>query len=71
MKRIFRAQLDLDVEDNKIIKFAKQQWAATEEKETQLWNGQQIKSAIQTATALARWDHQEAVRNGDDRRACL
>ncbi|KAL2058236.1 hypothetical protein ABVK25_001854 [Lepraria finkii] len=71
LKRIPRTQLDLDVEDDKIIKFAKQQWAETKEKQTQRWNGRQIKNAFQTAIALARWDHQEAFRDDDNQRACL
>ena len=53
-------ELDVDVKENEIRKFARRQWADSADNPTQRWNGRQIRNAFQTAIALAKWDHQES-----------
>ena len=56
LKRLLRSDLDMDVDEEKILKFAKSQWYESKKKLTRRWNGRQIKNAFQTAIALATWD---------------
>ena len=56
IKRIQDSDIDIDVEDEKIRKFAKDHWSDGKRKLTRRWNGRQIKNAFQTAIALAKWD---------------
>ena len=70
MKRIANSELNIDVEEKEIMKFARKIWADTKDKRTQRWNGRQIRNAFQSAIALAKWDHQENVGDGGPR-PCL
>ena len=70
MKRIIDSDLEIDVDETQIMKFARQQWLDTATKQTQRWNGRQIRNAFQTAIALAKWDHQEAPSE-DNQNPCL
>ncbi|KAM0794220.1 hypothetical protein BDR22DRAFT_895391 [Usnea florida] len=70
MKRIIDSDLEIDVDESQIMKFARQQWLDTANKQTQRWNGRQIRNAFQTAIALAKWDHQEAPSQ-DNQKPCL
>ena len=56
LKRIQRSGLDIDVDEERILKFAQAHWTASKKKLTRRWNGRQIKNAFQTAIALATWD---------------
>lgn len=56
LKRIQRRGLDMDIDKDRILKFAQTHWAASKKKLTRRWNGRQIKNAFQTAIALASWD---------------
>lgn len=56
IQRIKDSDLDFDIEENEIMKFAQEEWENNEEEPTRRWNGRQIKNAFQTAIALARWD---------------
>ena len=60
MARIAESDMDIIVKEDEIKKFAKKMWAESADKQTQRWNGRQIRNAFQTAIALAKWDHQEA-----------
>ena len=72
VKRIVDSELGIDVDQTQIMKFARQQWLETANKQTQRWNGRQIRNAFQTAIALAKWDHQEAQALSDDnQKPCL
>lgn len=51
--------INLDVQADKIIKFAKAHWSDSKRKGTRRWNGRQIKNAFQTAIALAKWDYND------------
>ena len=59
LKRIAESDLDIDLKQDEIMKFAKKLWADSAEKQTQRWNGRQIRNAFQSAIALAKWDFQE------------
>ena len=48
--------LDIDVEEDRIMRFAEEHWASNRQKPSRRWNGRQIKNAFQTAIALATWD---------------
>lgn len=49
-------ELEIDIEEAKIRRFAKEQWHEHESNPSRRWNGRQIKNAFQTALALANWD---------------
>lgn len=70
LKRIADSDLDIDVKENEIKKFARKLWADTEDKQTQRWNGRQIRNAFQSAIALAKWDYHENA-SGSSQRPCL
>ena len=63
--RITTSDLDITVDEKEIKKFARKLWTDSEDKQTQRWNGRQIRNAFQTAIALARWDHQEKFVDQD------
>lgn len=63
-------ELDVDVKENEIKKFARRQWADSADNPTQRWNGRQIRNAFQTAIALAKWDRQESEEDTHTR-PCL
>lgn len=67
MRRIADSGLDITIKENEIKKFAKKLWADSEDKQTQRWNGRQIRNAFQSAIALARWDYQEDGINDEGR----
>ncbi|OAX82258.1 hypothetical protein ACJ72_03395 [Emergomyces africanus] len=50
---------DLDIEEDKIRRFAHKHWQENKYKPSRRWNGRQIKNAFQTALALANWDFRE------------
>ncbi|OJD18719.1 hypothetical protein AJ78_01256 [Emergomyces pasteurianus Ep9510] len=51
---------DIDIEEDKIRRFANKHWQENKYKPSRRWNGRQIKNAFQTALALANWDFREA-----------
>ena len=63
-------ELDIDVNEDEIKKFARRQWKDSADNPTQRWNGRQIRNAFQSAIALAKWDHQESGEDADTR-PCL
>ena len=48
--------LDVDVDEDRIMRFAEDHWEHNSKKPSRRWNGRQIKNAFQTAIALATWD---------------
>lgn len=64
LMRIRRDDINIDVEDDKIMKFAKAQWSESKSKLTRRWNGRQIKNAFQIAIALAKWDFNDDKNSG-------
>ncbi|EEH10616.1 conserved hypothetical protein [Histoplasma capsulatum G186AR] len=54
---------DIDVEDEKIRRFANKHWQENKYKPSRRWNGRQIKNAFQTALALANWDFREGKKS--------
>lgn len=71
LKRIKRGDLDIDVDEERILKFAQAQWAASKKKLTRRWNGRQIKNAFQTAVALATWDFNDSHEGANLERPLL
>lgn len=71
LKRIQRGEQDIDVEEERILKFAQTQWAASNKKLTRRWNGRQIKNAFQTAIALATWDFNDEGEGAELERPLL
>ena len=67
MRRIANSDLDIDVQEHEIKKFVRKLWAESADKQTQRWNGRQIRNAFQTAIALAQWDHQHDLSNAKSR----
>lgn len=67
LQRIADSGLDIDVREDEIKQFARKLWADSADKQTQRWNGRQIRNAFQTAIALAKWDHQEKLSAGSER----
>jgi len=67
LRRITESHLDITIEEDQIKKFAKRMWADSADKQTQRWNGRQIRNAFQSAIALAKWDHREGGINGEGR----
>ena len=67
MKRILESDLNITVEEDQIKKFARKLWAEGADRQTQRWNGRQIRNAFQSAIALAKWDYQEDGINEGDR----
>lgn len=61
---IKRNDVNIDVQESKIRKFAKEQWTESKQKLTRRWNGRQIKNAFQIAIALAKWDFNDEKRKG-------
>ncbi|KAI9704612.1 MAG: hypothetical protein M1820_005525 [Bogoriella megaspora] len=47
--------INVDIEKDEILAFAKQHWKETKDRPGRSWNGRQIKNAFQTALALANW----------------
>ncbi|KAL3428950.1 P-loop containing nucleoside triphosphate hydrolase protein [Aspergillus tetrazonus] len=56
IQRIKESNLNLDMEEKKIRRFADQHWQRNLDRPTRRWNGRQIKNAFQTAIALANWE---------------
>ena len=56
IKRIKKSDIGVDIEEDKIMQFAKSHWSEGKHRLTRRWNGRQIKNAFQTAIALAKWD---------------
>ncbi|EEH47986.1 uncharacterized protein PADG_04070 [Paracoccidioides brasiliensis Pb18] len=50
---------DIDIEEDKLRRFANKHWQDNKYKPSRRWNGRQIKNAFQTALALANWDFRE------------
>lgn len=67
LRRIAESHLDITIEEDQIKKFAKRMWADSADKQTQRWNGRQIRNAFQSAIALAKWDHREGGINDEGR----
>lgn len=61
LKRIADSDLNIDVKEDDIRQFARKLWADSANKQTQRWNGRQIRNAFQSAIALAKWDYHENV----------
>ena len=70
MARIAESDINIIVKEDEIKNFAKKMWAESADRQTQRWNGRQIKNAFQTAIALAKWDHQQS-NNNSNQNACL
>ena len=70
MARIADSDIDMVVKEDEIKKFAKKMWAESADKQTQRWNGRQIRNAFQTAIALAKWDKQQSG-NSTNQKPCL
>jgi len=70
LKRIAESDLNIDVKEDEIRRFARKLWADSASKQTQRWNGRQIRNAFQSAIALAKWDCHENV-TGRSQRPCL
>ena len=58
LSRLERSDLNIDVNRENILGFAKDRWKSDKQRPSRRWNGRQIKNAFQTAVALATWDHQ-------------
>ena len=58
LRRLKESQLNIEIEEDLIMKFTKKQWRRGKKAPTRRWNGRQIKNAFQTAVALAKWDFQ-------------
>lgn len=71
LKRIQRSGVDMDVDEDRILKFAQTHWSASKKKLTRRWNGRQIKNAFQTAIALATWDFNDEQEGMDLQRPML
>ena len=56
--------MGIDVQDDKILRFAEKHWKDSKQKRARRWNGRQIKNAVQTAVALAKWDFNDRERIG-------
>ena len=67
MKHIAESELDIDVEAKEIRKFARKLWVEGKDKQTQRWNGRQIRNAFQTAIALAKYEN----AGDSNQRPCL
>lgn len=59
-----KSDVDIDLNEAKIKKFAKEQWSESKRKLTRRWNGRQIKNAFQIAVALAKWDFNDEKKRG-------
>ena len=57
--RIEKSDINLEIQADKIMKFAKAHWSDSKRKGTPRWNGRQIKNAFQTAIALAKYDYND------------
>ncbi|OJD25473.1 hypothetical protein ACJ73_03157 [Blastomyces percursus] len=59
LQHIIKSGRDIDIEADKIRRFANKHWQENKYKPSRRWNGRQIKNAFQTALALANWDFRE------------
>ncbi|KKZ65013.1 hypothetical protein EMCG_09093 [[Emmonsia] crescens] len=59
LQHIKKSGHDIEIEEDKIRRFANKHWLENKYKPSRRWNGRQIKNAFQTALALANWDFRE------------
>ncbi|KLJ12759.1 hypothetical protein EMPG_12241 [Blastomyces silverae] len=59
LQHIIKSGRDIDIEEDKIRRFANKHWQENKYKPSRRWNGRQIKNAFQTALALANWDFRD------------
>lgn len=59
LQHIKKSGRDIEIEEDKIRRFANKHWQENKYKPSRRWNGRQIKNAFQTALALANWDFRE------------
>lgn len=64
LAQIRRNNINIDVNEANIRKFAKEQWSDSKKRLTRRWNGRQIKNAFQIAIALAKWDFNDEKKKG-------
>ncbi|KAK3367802.1 hypothetical protein B0H63DRAFT_442499 [Podospora didyma] len=69
--RLKTGSINIDVEEDKILRFIDKDWELNKSRPSRRWNGRQIKNAFQTAVALARWDFYENERSKDLKRPLL
>ncbi|KAK2785929.1 hypothetical protein FQN52_008196 [Onygenales sp. PD_12] len=59
VRHVENSRLDIDIEADKVLRFADKHWQENKYKPSRRWNGRQIKNAFHAAIALANWDFHE------------